>query len=200
MITLIVFASVAVLIAGILLYAHSRPDYAVVARSLRIQAAPQKIYPFLADLRLMGEWSPYEKLDPLARRRFSDASRGTGAVYEWDGNGKLGAGRMEVIDSAPAKRVILELDFFRPFKANSIVEFSLQPVAGGTEVRWEMDGRRPFLVKLIGLFLDLEEMNGRQFDQGLASLKALVEGPQPGGYWSGTGAEDAARLTAAKAA
>ena len=201
MIALIVITSLAVLLAGLLLYAHSRPDYAQIARSQHIAATPQKIFPFLDDLHLHGAWSPHEQLDTAMTRRFSGAARGTGAVYEWDGDKKIGSGRMEIIDSAPAKRVILELDFFRPIKANSIAEFSLLPAAGGTEVRWEMDGPRPFIVKLIGLFLDLEEMNGRAFEQGLASLKALAEGPQPGqGYWSGAGAKVETRLTPARAA
>lgn len=184
MIALIVLASLAVFVGGLLLYAHSRPDYATVARSIRIQASAQAVFPFLDDLRLFGAWSPYEQLDPAAKRRFSGSPRGTGAVYEWDGNDKLGSGRLEIIDTAPAKRVILELDFYRPFKANCLVEFSLKPVAGGTEVRWEMDGPRPFLVKLMSLVLDLDEMNGRTFEKGLAALKALVEGPeQPKDYW-----------------
>lgn len=201
MIAFAVIASLAALVAGVLLYAHSRPDYAQIARSVRIEAAPQKIFPFLDDLHLHGAWSPFERLDPAMTRRFSGAARGTGAVYEWEGNGKIGAGRMEIIDSTPARRVIVELDFLRPFKANSIAEFSLSPAAGGTVVRWEMDGARPFLVKLIGLFLDLDDMNGRAFEQGLAALKELVEGPQPErGYWSGGGGEAAARLTPAKAA
>ncbi|HEV2109862.1 MAG TPA: SRPBCC family protein [Gammaproteobacteria bacterium] len=203
MITLTVFALGAALIAGLLLYAHSRPDHAAVARSILIQAPPQKIFPFIEDLRLMGAWSPFEQLDPTVKRSFSGVARGTGAVYEWDGNGKLGAGRMEIIDSSPAARVIVELDFFRPIKADGIAEFSLRPVQGGTELRWEMDGRRPFLVKLIGLFLVLEEINGRAFEQGLASLKALVEEPrQPQGYWSGAGAGavNASRLSASRAA
>lgn len=200
MIALIVLASLTAVLAGVLLYVHSRPDYAIVARSLRIEAAPQKIFPFLNDLHLHGAWSPFERLDPSMMRFFTGAARGTGAVYEWDGDHKMGAGRMEIIDSAPAKRVILELESFRPFKAESIVEFSLTPVAGGTEVRWEMDAQRPFLVKLMGLVLDLEALNGREFDKGLASLKALVEGPQPRGYWSGHGAEATARLAPAKAA
>lgn len=184
MITLTVLASLAALAVGLLLYAHSRPDYATVARGIRIQASPQAIFPFLDDLRLVGAWSPFEQLDPAAKRRFSGSPRGTGAVYEWDGNDKLGSGRMEIIDTAPGKRVILELEFFRPFKADSLVEFSLKPVSGGTEVRWEMDGARPFIVKLLGLFLNLEEINGREFEKGLAALKALVEGPeQPKDYW-----------------
>lgn len=201
MITLTVFALIAALIAGVLLYAHSRPDHSEVARSIQIQAAPQKIFPFIEDLRLMGAWSPFEKLDPTMKRTFSGAARGTGAVYEWVGNDKIGAGRMEIIDSSPAARVIVELDFLRPIKANSIAEFSLKPVRGGTEVCWEMDGQRPYLVKLIGLFFNLEEMNGRAFEAGLATLKALVEEPQqPQGYWSGAGAVDAAQLATSRAA
>jgi hypothetical protein len=35
------------------------------------------------------------------KRTFSGAPAGKGAIYEWDGNSKVGQGRMKIIDVAP---------------------------------------------------------------------------------------------------
>jgi hypothetical protein len=177
MITLIVFAAIAASIAGILLYAGTRPGSFWIRRSTRIQAAPEKIFPFINDLHLWGAWSPYEKLDPALRRDFSGNASGVGAVYAWEGNSRVGAGRMEIIQSSRASRITIELEFLRPMKGHNIVEFILQRAAGGTEVTWEMDGPIPFMGKLMGLFISMDKLVGEEFARGLANLKALVEQP-----------------------
>jgi hypothetical protein len=60
------------------------------------------------------------------KRTFSGAENGKGAVYTWEGNSKVGAGRMEIIDTA-LSRITIKLDFIKPFEAHNITEFILEP-------------------------------------------------------------------------
>ena len=92
-IALIVVIALAVLLA----FAATRPDTFRVERQTTIQAPPDKIFAHLQDFHKWGEWSPWEKLDPAMKRTFSGTASGKGAVYAWDGNGKAGAGRMEIL-------------------------------------------------------------------------------------------------------
>jgi hypothetical protein len=39
-----------------------------------------------------------------------------------------------------------------------------------------MQGRQPFMAKVMGLFVDCYKMCGGLFEEGLAKLKALAEG------------------------
>ncbi len=177
-ILVIIAIALAVAIAATLIYAGTAPDTFTIQRSALIAAPPEAIFPLISDLRALSSWSPFEK-DPNMQRRHGGALSGKGAVYEWDGNRKVGAGRIAIIDSVPPKRVSLALDMTRPFEAHNRVDFVLEPRSSGTgaatRVTWAMQGAQPLMAKLMSLFINCDKMVGSQFEQGLAKLKALVE-------------------------
>ena len=109
-------------------------------------------------------------------RRYSGASSGKGAVYEWSGTGKAGVGRMEILDAPVPSKVAIQLDFIKPFAARNSVVFLLARQGDGTEVTWTMTGPSPFIARVMGLFMNFERLVGRDFEAGLANLKAVSEG------------------------
>ena len=165
----------AVLIAGFLVFAATRPDTFRVERSTRIQAPPDKVFALINDFRRWDAWSPFEKKDPDMKREFSGNASGTGAAYAWDGDRNIGAGQMRITESVPSSRVALSLDFVRPFETHNQVEFTLQPNGNGTEVTWAMHGPSPYVSKVMGLVFDMDTMIGEDFENGLADLKAVAE-------------------------
>ncbi|MCP8464665.1 SRPBCC family protein [Pseudomonas sp. ZM23] len=166
---------VAVLVVVVLVLAASRPDSFRVQRTVRIQAPPEKVHAYIEDFHLWPQWSPFEKLDPGMKRTFSGAAKGQGAVYAWAGNSKAGEGRMEIVETTPATRLVIALDFLKPFKASNTAEFTLLPSDGGTEVTWAMYGPSPFVTKIIHLFFSMDGMVGKDSEAGLANLKRLSE-------------------------
>ena len=104
-------AVIVVVVAGILVYAATRPDMFRVQRTATIKAPPEKIFALINDLRSWSQWSPYEKKDPAMKRTFSGAASGKGAVYEWDGDNNVGKGRMEIAEATPPGKVLIKLDF-----------------------------------------------------------------------------------------
>ncbi|MCG8911339.1 SRPBCC family protein [Pseudomonas sp. DP-17] len=162
-------------VAVVLVLAANRPGTFRVERTARIQAPPEKVQGYIEDFHLWAQWSPFEKLDPQMQRSFSGTDKGRGAVYAWEGNGKAGAGRMEILEIDPGSRVTIALDFRKPFKASNTAEFTLVPRDGGTEVTWAMFGPVPFVAKIMHLFFDVDRMVGKDFEAGLANLKALAE-------------------------
>ena len=167
---------VIVLILGVLGFAATRPDELTVQRSISIKAEPAKIYPLLVDFSQWPAWSPWEKLDPTMKRTLSGSVSGRGAVYAWDGSSKVGAGRMEIKEAAAPSKVVIQLDFIKPFEAHNITDFTLAPRADATtEVTWQMRGPTPFVSKLMGVFVDMDKMIGKDFETGLANLKAAAE-------------------------
>ena len=166
---------VVVLIAGVLGYATTKPDTFSVQRSASIKAPPEKIFAVVNDFHRWTEWSPWEKLDPAMKRTQSGAPSGKGAVYAWEGNGKAGAGRMEIIESTPASKVGIQLDFIKPFEGHNIAEFTLAPQGDTTQVTWVMHGPTPFVSKVMQVFVSMDAMIGKDFEAGLANLKAITE-------------------------
>jgi uncharacterized protein YndB with AHSA1/START domain len=163
------------LIAGVLIFATTKPDTFSVQRSATIKAPPEKIFAVLNDFHRWTEWSPWEKLDPAMKRTLGGAPSGKGATYAWEGNSKAGQGRMEIVESTPPGTVGIQLDFIKPFEGHNRTVFTLTPQGDATQVNWSMSGPTPFVSKLMQVFVSMDAMIGKDFEEGLANLKALTE-------------------------
>jgi uncharacterized protein YndB with AHSA1/START domain len=164
-----------VAIAAILVLAAMKPDTFRITRAITVNAPPEKIFPLIADFRAWSAWSPWEKRDPALKRSYGGSASGKGAVYEWEGNSKVGKGRMEIIDAPPPSRLAIKLDFLKPFEAHNTAEFTLTPRENTTDVTWAMHGPNLFIGKVMSLFVSMDRMVGKDFETGLANLKAEAE-------------------------
>ena len=171
----IIAIAVVVLIAALLAFAATRPDTFRVQRTTSIKAPPEKIFALLNDFHSWSAWSPWEKMDPAMKRSYSGATSGEGAVYEWEGNSKVGKGRMEIADASPSK-VTVNLDFLKPFEAHNVAEFTLRSKGDSTDVTWTMHGPNLYISKVMSVFVSMDKMIGKDFENGLANLKTLAEG------------------------
>jgi hypothetical protein len=168
-----VFAVVAICV--ILILAALKPSTFIVERSVSINATPEKIAPLINDFHSWDAWSPWARLDPTMKTTYSGAPSGVGAIYEWEGNSKVGKGRMEVTSIQPAKTSI-KLDFFKPFEGHNTADFVLEPEGSATRVIWVMYGPLNFFPgKLMSVFTTMDKMIGDDFQRGLANLKAAAE-------------------------
>ena len=168
---------VVVVIVGILILAATRPDDFKIERKAAIKAPPEKVFGILNDFKSWALWSPWEKKDPNMKRTFGAVTAGKGATYTWDGDKNVGQGGMTINESTPSTKLVIALDFLKPFEAHNTVTFTLNPVAEGTEVNWAMEGKQNFMGKIMCLFMDMEKMVGPDFEAGLANLKAAAEKP-----------------------
>ena len=166
---------VVIVVAGIAIYAATRPATFRVQRTAGMKAPPEKIFPLIDDLQAWVAWSPYEKKDPTMRKAFGPDTVGKGARYGWDGDRNVGRGSIEILESTPPQKIVLKLDFVKPFEAHNMGEFTLVPRGGATDVTWAIHGPNTFMSKAMGLFINIDKMVGQDFEQGLANLKAIVE-------------------------
>ena len=166
---------IAVLIAGVLIFAATKPDTFRVERSAVIKAPPEKVFAILNDFQKWGAWSPWEKKDPAMKRTFGATTSGKGAKYAWEGNKDVGKGSMEIAESSPSSKLTIKLDFIEPFEGHNIVEFTLEPKGDSTNVTWTMHGPMPFISKVISVFCSMDSMIGKDFEAGLANLKTAAE-------------------------
>lgn len=174
MIKIIVFVFL-LLIAGVLILAATRPDTFKVERSLSMQASPEKIFALIGEFRQWESWSPWEKKDPAMQRQFSELTSGKGTSYAWDGNKDVGKGSMTITEATAPSRLVLDLDFEKPFAAHNMVTFTLTPDGDATSVKWTMEGPVPYFAKIVHLFLNMDAMVGKDFEAGLANMKRAAE-------------------------
>jgi hypothetical protein len=163
------------LVGLVLVYAATRPAAFRIERSTTINAPAAAIYPLIADFRRWPAWSPWEALDPQMTRRVSGAESGTGAIYEWEGNSDVGRGRVEILEAIEPSAVDIQLDFLEPWEAHNLTRFRLDAYGNATAVIWTMEGNNPYMMKLMGLFMDMDQLVGGDFERGLANLKAAAE-------------------------
>jgi len=145
-----------------------------VSRSASIAADPALVHRLVNDLHEWPAWSPWEGADPALERTYSGADSGVGAHYAWSGNRRAGRGTMEITASGP-DRVDLTIAFVKPFRSTSEVRFGLVPRGAGTDVTWVMTGRRTGLMAVLGRVVPVDRLVGRDFERGLANLKAAAE-------------------------
>ena len=164
-------------ILAILLIAVSlQPSSFEVIRSLSMKAAPENIFEQVNDPKLLIQWNPWVKLDPDVKQTFEGAARGLGAIYSWDGNKNVGAGRQTIVESRPNDLIRMKLEFFRPFAGENEVIFTFEPTASNDiNVTWRMTGKKNFMMKAMGLILSMDKMCGDGFEKGLADIKRIVE-------------------------
>ena len=165
---------VVVAIAGVLLYATTKPDSFRVQRSVLINAPSDKVFPLINDVKAFTTWSPFDKKDPAMKRTFGAVTAGKGATYGWEGNKDVGQGSMEIVESGPRK-ILIKLDIVKPFEAHNMAEFLLEPKGDSTSVTWAVYGPSPYMSKVMGTFMNIDDMIGRDFEKGLADLKAAAE-------------------------
>jgi uncharacterized protein YndB with AHSA1/START domain len=160
----------------VMIFAATRADTFRLERSTTIKAEPAKVYALLNDFHNFSSWSPWQKLDPALQATQSGAPSGQGAVYAWTGNDAVGSGRMEILQAVPNTSVTVKLDFIKPFEAHNTSLYTLTPGTGGTTtVTWAMYGPSPYISKLMGVFVSMDSLIGKDFERGLANLKTVAE-------------------------
>jgi uncharacterized protein YndB with AHSA1/START domain len=163
-------------VGGFVAYAATRPASYRVERSTKVEAPAAVVFSQLEDFKAWAAWSPWEKLDPQMKKTFEGPAKGVGAVYSWEGNKKVGKGKMTITESQPPTLLRLRLEFMEPFAGIATTTFTLTPEGDkATGATWAMEGTNNLMGKMFGVFMPLDKAIGGSFEQGLASLKAISE-------------------------
>jgi hypothetical protein len=195
-----VLIAVAVVVVGFLGFVATRPAEFSIERSATMSAPPAVIAGLITDFHNWDQWSPWSKLDPAQKTDYSGAPSGTGAVFHWAGNDKVGEGRMTIENVEADKAVTIKLEFLKPWEATNKSVFAMAPAGSGTKVTWTMSGENNFMAKAMSVFMDMEKMVGPDFEKGLASMKTVAETAEKKRVEEAQKAAAAAQAAAAAAA
>lgn len=165
----------ALAITAVLVLAATRPDVYTVSRSQLINAPADKLHAIINTPREFERWSPYAPKDPQMKNTYSGPASGVGARTDFSGNSQVGTGSVEIIRSTAPGEIAMLLTMLKPFAAQNEVVYSLLPQGNATQVSWAMTARQPYFAKIIGVFINMDQMIGKDFADGLARLKAVAE-------------------------
>jgi len=148
-----------------------------VTRTTQIAAPPAAVHGLINDFHQWDQWSPWAKLDPNMKANYSGAPSGTGAVYHWvSESDEVGEGRMTITESVPAEKVVIKLEFIKPFASVADTVFTVKPSGDGSAVDWTMSGESDFVSKAFMMAMGgMDKAIGPDFEKGLAQMKAAAE-------------------------
>jgi hypothetical protein len=170
-----ILIGITVLLAIILLLGATRAKTFRVERSTNIEAPPERVFEFIDDLHNWTLWAPQDKEDASMKRTYSGTDKGTGSVSQWTSSGSAGTGRMLITQSVSPKMVSIQVDWIKPFVARNQNDFILEGMGRSTKVIWTMEGPNLYVMRLMGIFINMDRMMGNHFETGLANLKAVSE-------------------------
>lgn len=174
MTTFILLALAAALLLFVI-FVSLQPSKFRVARSRFIEAPAPVVFGKVNNLHEFQTWSPFAQIDPHAKTQYVGPAAGAGASFVWAGNARAGEGSMTITKSQRDELVRLKLEFRKPFTATNTAEFIFEPQGDQTTVTWSLSGKNNFFSKVLRLFLNCDQMIGKEFEKGLTTLKTLCE-------------------------
>ncbi len=164
------------LVLLILILAILAPKTYNVSRSIVINQPKDTVFKILRSLKEQDKWSPWAKRDPDMKKEFRGTDGEVGSVSYWNGNKEVGEGEQEITKIIDGERIEGELRFLKPRKLESDCYFETREVAAGnTEVTWGFSGKNKFPFSIVMLFMSMDKMVGKDFEEGLSALKSMLE-------------------------
>jgi hypothetical protein len=172
----IIFYIVIGIIVLIVILALIAPKSYDVSRSMEISRPKAVVFENIKYLKKQEEWSPWAKKDPNMEKKFTGVDGEVGAISYWNGNKDVGEGEQEITKIIEGKRVEGELRFMKPFRSTSDSYLELVELSNGnTKVTWGFKGENKFPMSIMMLFMNMDKAVGKDFEEGLQSLKSILE-------------------------
>jgi effector-binding domain-containing protein len=163
-------------IAIVAILAWLLPTKQHIEKSLTINAPAKTLYEQISKLETFNRFSVWSQNDSLLQNTISGNDGTVGAVNSWKGDPEIsGEGKMEITELKPNESIQHHITFISPRKAEAESSFILQEKNGQTTITWNFDLLTPRPWNVLNSFSGLDKKMGKDFDQGLANLKSLVE-------------------------
>ena len=175
---LIALVVVVILVIGaVVAAAFMAPTDFRVERETTINKPASEIYSYAKMLKNQNEWGPWHKREPTMQQEFRGTDGEVGFVVHWKGTkDETGEGEQEIKRLVQDKQIDTQLRFIKPFESAADAYLVLEPLAANqTKVRWGFTGSMPRPLNMVMLVMDMDKEVGKDFGEGLASLKSIME-------------------------
>ncbi len=143
-----------------------------ITQEIIINKPIQEVYDAISNFNIWKNWSPWLCMEPSAVTKTENHAGVIGHNQSWDGN-LIGSGRMTLSQLEPHKKIICDLEFFKPWKSQSQSIFTFSVEGAQTRIKWEMIGHLPFFMIFFKKMMMAYIAN--DFRRGLSMLKEYLE-------------------------
>lgn len=168
----IVLIIVGVLVAAMLIVPLFTPATAGVSAEIEIALDPSQIFPPVALFMNREAWDPWVSNDSTVKVTIQSEPGYVGSTYSWEGE-KMGAGKVEVISVVENKYIQSSL-WIGDMETSSLVEWTFEPVEGGTHVVWSFTRETTYPIGRLGMIFGKVFLK-KSYESGLAGLKEFLE-------------------------
>ncbi|HOW30991.1 MAG TPA: SRPBCC family protein [Bacteroidales bacterium] len=172
----ILYAIVGLIVIMLLIGLFVSKDYAV-ERQVTIDKSKDVVFDYVKYLKNQNTYSVWIKADPNIKTNFTGTDATPGFISAWESLDKnIGKGEQEITKIVDGERIDYELRFMEPMKATNLAYMTTESVTEGqTLVRWGFSGHMKYPMNLTLLFMNMDKMIGKDFEDGLLNLKTILE-------------------------
>lgn len=168
-------------IAGIVILAlivalFVKKDYAV-ERQITVNKPEQEVFDFIKHIKNQDQYSVWNNMDPAMKKKYTGTDGTVGFISAWESDNKnVGKGEQEITNIKEGDRIDMKLRFKEPFEAEDDAYMATEAMgANQTNVKWGFKGKMTYPMNLMLLFMNMEEMLGKDLQGGLEKLKTVME-------------------------
>lgn len=167
---------VAILLVVVIILAAIAPKSYEVSRSILIDKPKEIVFAYLKMIKNQDHWSPWKQKDPNMEQKYTGTDGEVGFKAYWKGNKEVGEGSQTIKALVENKRIDTHMIFLKPWKSESDGYYTLEDAGPGqTKVVWGFKGKNKFPATLFMLIYNMDKVVGKDFEEGLQSLKKIVE-------------------------
>jgi len=168
-------------IAAIAVLSYVAPTEIKVQREVTINKPKSDVFAYAKMLKNQNEWGPWFKKEPTMKQEFRGTDGTPGFVVYWKGEGsETGEGEQEIKRIIEGTSIETELRFKQPFESVAQVYLTTQAIGETqTTVRWGFNSAMPRPLNIMCLIIDMDAALGKDFQDGLDSMKQILEAKQP---------------------
>jgi uncharacterized membrane protein len=151
-----------------------KKDYAL-AKEITINKPKQQVYDYISLLKNQNNYGTWFKADPKMKQTYTGTDGTVGYVSAWESE-TMGNGQQQITELKNGESIKTAMIFksIVDFKSNASMD--LKSINDSvTNVTWTMSGRTPWPFNLMSVFMPMEDAVGKDYTQGLANLKGILE-------------------------
>ncbi|HAP02071.1 MAG TPA: polyketide cyclase [Bacteroidetes bacterium] len=170
------FTIIGIIALGLITAAVVKSDYAVT-REVTISKPKQQVFDYIKFIGNQDNYSVWNNKDPKMKKEKRGTDGTVGFVASWDSEMKdVGKGEQEIKAIKDGERIDMELRFMKPFTATDNAFMTTEALdSTTTKVQWGFNGKMPYPMNLMLLFMNMDKMLGDDLQKGLDNLKVVME-------------------------
>jgi hypothetical protein len=165
------------ILAIVLIVSLFLPTVYSVSREVTINRSKAEVFDYARKLEHQLDYSVWWKMDPKQVTKFTGEDGTVGFVAAWKSElDSVGSGEEEIVALQEGERIGFALRFKEPFESNASSEMLFAaPDSSKTKLTWSFNGDMTYPFNVMQLFISMEEILGKDIEQGLQNMKTILE-------------------------